>query len=69
MKSVKWEIYFVFDPKNSEIKLFYAGVYDDLVSFLNLETRCSQNSATSLIQRWVQTCCSSIVISSEDQVC
>ena len=44
------------------------GVYDVLVSILNLETRNSI-SAASLVQRWVRTCCSSCVISSEDQVC
>ena len=47
---------------------FYVGVYDVLVLILNLETRCSI-SAAPLVQRWVQTCCSSSVISSEDRVC
>ena len=54
MNSVDWDNHFVFNPKNSKIKK-YVGVYDVLVSILNLETRYS-NSTASLVQRWVQTC-------------
>ena len=44
------------------------GVYDVFVSILNLENRCS-NSATSLVQQWIQISCPSSAISFEDQVC
>ena len=46
----------------------YVGFYDVLVLILNLETCCS-NFASLPVQQLLQACCSSSVISSEDQVC
>ena len=66
MKSVWIGQIFVFNPKNSKGK-DYVGVYDVLVS-LHSGTTCL-NMAASLVQLWVQACCSSSAISSEDQVC
>ena len=67
MDFMYWDNYFVFNPKDPRLKI-YVEVYDGIVSILNFETHCS-SSAASQIQWWSRQCCSSSVISSEDQVC
>ena len=62
MNSVAWSKDFVSNPENS--KKLYVVVYDVFVSILNLETCCS-NLAALLVQPWVQTCCSSSILSEE----
>ena len=53
MDFMDWGSYFVFNPKDPTLKN-YVEVYDDIVSILNFETRCS-SSAASQIQWWVPT--------------
>ena len=60
---------FVFNPKNSQIKNSCWSLWFLVTVFiLNFETCCS-NLADFLVQWWVQTFCSSPVISTEDQAC
>ena len=72
MAFMDWENYFVFDPKILEIFLL---VYDDIVSILNFKfvTRCSSSQVCCFADSRVGDsgslqCCSTSVISSEDQV-
>ena len=70
MDFMDWDNYFVFYPKDSRSKS-YVEVYNDIVSILNFESRCSSSAGDSMVGPNIVVLLRLLrfLLNSEDQIC